>query len=655
MKLRTRLFSMLLITSLIPLLIFSAITIPSYFSVAQQNTYRLSQDKIIIAESQIKGMLDNNFTTLHMVAKQPAIRNFDLPNAKNILEEAVKVNPDLIIALDNTEGQQVVKSNNDKLTKINDREFFKQAMSGAEEYISDILVAKATGKLIVVIATPVRDVDNNIIGVLQANIQLTQVTDFVTELSKDGSSVYVLSRQGKVLAHPNEQYVQDQEDFSSLEFVKEGLSGKSENETLQTMNIQGEKVIASHAYNELAGWLIAVETPYSIAMASSTHLLYISIGLLAAVAFIVGLLGFYFAKRFTKPLSDISSIVETIAEGDLKDIELNIQSQDEIGRLYQSIKIMHQNIKELVSDIQLVAEKLASSSAELTTTTEETTQSLTQVVTTINQIAQGNSNQSVMIQNSTDAIKKVSEIVGQSSEMSNLGATKAKECLELAEKGQKALEKQGQKMEENSTYSKKVGDSIVELETMTNEIRNIIETINSIAEQTNLLALNASIEAARAGEAGRGFAVVAEEIRKLAEQSGDSTKKIEEIVNGINSKVNQAVSNMTQARDSVEVMDASAKNTKESFSKIFDAISELAKNSHDISTALEKIDIQTKEVASQSSNASAVIEQTSAGMQEISASSEEQLASIETIAQSSSQLKNVAQELLTQVSKFKVQ
>ncbi|MEL7659154.1 MAG: cache domain-containing protein, partial [Bacillota bacterium] len=177
MKLKTRLFLMFLATSLIPLLIFSAVSIPSFISDSQQSTYQLSEDKIAIAEAEINGMLDKNFDTLHMVANQPAIRNFDLPNAKNILLDAVKVNPELIIALDNTEGQQVVKSNDDALTNIIERDFFNQAMNGTEEYVSDIIVAKATGALIVVISTPVRDMNNNIVGVLQANIQLAQLSD----------------------------------------------------------------------------------------------------------------------------------------------------------------------------------------------------------------------------------------------------------------------------------------------------------------------------------------------------------------------------------------------------------------------------------------------------------------------------------------------
>jgi len=643
---------MLLATSLIPLLIFSAISEYFFVSNSNQTIYQLNQDKLEIAKAEINGMLEKNFNTLHIIANQPAICNFDLDNAKNILVDAAKVNPDLIIALADNQGQQVIKSNDDALISIADREFFKQAMNGTEECVSDILVAKDTGKLIVVIATPVRDMNNNIVGVLQASTGLSQVSDFVTELSEGDSNAYVLSRQGTVLAHPNMEYVQNQEDFSSLEFVQTGLTGQDA--TLQTTNIQGEKVIVSHSLNELAGWLIVVETPVSVAMTSTYKLLNVSMAILIAATIVVGLFGLYFSRRFTKPLVDLSSTIATIANGDLKDFDLKINSKDEIGQLYHSLKIMTQNLRELVGNIQTVSSTLASHSLQLSSTTEETTQSLTQVVTTINEMAQGNSEQASMVQESTEAITKVNNIVSEATIKTEGASNKAKETLELAKEGQRAIERQSQKIEENNKYTNAVGKSIQQLATMADEIRNIIGAINSIAEQTNLLALNASIEAARAGDAGLGFAVVAEEIRKLAEQSSNSTKKIEDIVNSINDRVNETVNNMNQARESVLVMESSAEDTKESFNKIFTSITELAQIAYDVSTALEEINKQTQEVTNQAMNISAVVEQASASMQEISASSEEQLASMETIAQSSNELENIAQELLTQVEKFKI-
>ena len=557
-----------------------------------------------------------------------------------------------MFTLDNAEGEQLVKSNDEGLVNVAQREFFKQAMSGNEAYVSDVIVTLTTNELIVVIATPVRDMNNNIIGVLQANVYLDQLSKFVTELSEGGSNVYILSRQGTVLAHPDIEYVQNQEDFSALEFVQSGLTG--ENTTLKTANIQGEKVIVSHYLDELSGWLIVVETPISIAMSSAHVLMNVSIIMFIATIIIVVLMGIYFSRRFTKPLVDLSFSIETIAGGDLRDFDIKIKSKDEIGQLYRNLKTMTENLRGLVSNIQTVASTLASHSMQLYSVTAESTQSLTQVVATINEMAQGNSDQAIMVQGSTEAITKVSDIVSQATAKTEVTADKAKDSLELAKEGQKALEQQSQKVEENNRYTKAVGESIQHLATMTDEIRNIIGVINSIAEQTNLLALNASIEAAHAGDAGKGFAVVAEEIRKLAEQSRSSTKKIEDIVNNINVRVNETVNNMNQVKESIRVMDSSALNTKESFDKIFASITELAKISSEVSAALDEINNQTMEITNQATNISSVVEETAAGMQEISAASEEQLASIETISQSSGQLENMAQELLAQVKMFKV-
>ena len=652
MKLRTKLFSMILTTSLIPLLIFSVVSGVSFILNSKQSAYQLSQAKLEIAKVEIDGMLEKYFAVMHTIANQSAVRNFDLDNVKKILVETDKVNSDLIIALADDKGQQVVRSDGDTLINIAERDFFQQVMSGTKEYVSDILVAKDTGKLIVVIATPVHDMNNNIVGILQASIGLSQLSDFVTELSKDGSTVYVLSKRGIVLAHPNAEYVQNQEDFNVLDFVQTGLAGQDA--ILQTKNIQGEDAIVSHCLNELAGWLVVVETPIAVAMAAALKLKHITIAMLIVAAGIVGLLGLYFSKRFTKPLVELSSIIKTIAEGNLKDFDVKLKSKDEIGQLYQNLKAMNENLRKLIGNIQTVASSLASHSLQLSSTTAETAQSLNKVVITINEMAQGNSEQAVMVQNTTDAIVKVNNIVSEAAVKTEVEEDKAKEALELAKEGQKVIERQSQKIEENNRYTNVVGESIQELATMADEIRNIIGEINSMAEQTNLLALNASIESARAGEAGRGFAVVAEEIRKLAEQSGSSTKKIEDIVNGINGRVKETVNSMNLVEESAIIMKSSAEDTKESFAKIFTSISELAQISHEVSIALEEINNQTMEVTNQAESISAVIEEASAGMQEISASSEEQLASIETIAQSSGQLGDMAKELLTQVKKFEI-
>lgn len=652
MKLRTRLLSAFLVISLIPLLIFSAVSISSFFLKLQDDTYKLNEGKLEIAEAKINWLLEENFNTLKTIAAQPSVRNFDVTNVKKSLKKAAEINPDIVISLDNIKGDQVVKSDGGNLTNVGDKDFFREAIDGNEKYISDILQDENTEELMVVLSTPVRDLSDKIVGVLQADIRLSVISNLVSELSVDGSNIYVLSKDGRVMAHPNYEYVRNREDLSALNFVQKGLEGQTE--SLRTKNINGDKVIVSCSLNELTGWLIIAETPVSTAMHSAYSLIHVLMVLFALTVIAVVVFSRYFSGTLAKPLVELSSVVKAIAEGELKDVEIKLNSKDEIGQLYHSIKVMTQNLRDLLGNIQNVSTILASQSAQLSKTTDETTQSLTQVVTTINEMAQGNSDQAALIQSTTEAIGKVNNIVSNATSETESAADKAKETLELAREGQKAIERQSQKIEENNKYTTFAGESIQELVAMAEEIRDIVAVINSIAGQTNLLSLNASIEAARAGEAGRGFAVVAEEIRKLAEQSSSSTRKIEEIVNSINSKIEEVVNHMNLVKESMHIMESSAEDTRQSFNKIFDSVSRLAQIVHDVYNAFDDIKSQTCEVNDQAMNISSVVEEASASMQEIAASSEEQLASMETLAQSSGHLENIAQELLAQVKKFKV-
>jgi methyl-accepting chemotaxis protein len=652
MKLRTKLFLMILSTSLIGIILVSSISLYFLSNNSEEHASEIAGEKALNAQVQINDLIAKHFESLKLLAQVKEIRTMDILGSKRILVDTLKVNPDLKVALDATKGQQLVKGNNDVLTNINDREFFQAALKGQEEVISDVLIAKATGHLVVIIATPVKDMTNgNIVGVLQANIELTQVSEFVTNLSKGGSTVYVVGKDGKVIAHPNADYVTNQQDLSQQSYIANGL--KDSNSTVVTTNENGQKVLFSSIIDEKTGWLICVETPYNAAMAASKHLMYILLGVIALIIVIVLVLGFFVSRSFTRPLVELSGVAHKIAAGNLSEVNLKINSKDELGVLAQDIQTMRLSLAALIKKVQELAAKIFSDSELLVTTADQTTQSLSQVVTTITQLAEGNSTQANMLQQTNSAIINVTSLIEETTQNTMDGAGKAKESLNVATNGQEVVALQGQKIAENNEISEEVASSVGELVEMTAKIRNIIDAINSIAEQTNLLALNASIEAARAGEHGRGFAVVAEEIRKLAEQSSASTKEIETIVQSINGKVNITVDKLKDAKSIVKELQDIGDQTKVSFDQILLSVTGVVDMTDQIAVALNQVNRQIKEVEGHSSNISGVIQEASAGMEEVSASSEEQLASMETIAQNTNSLSNIAHELTNEVSKFK--
>lgn len=178
--------------------------------------------------------------------------------------------------------------------------------------------------------------------------------------------------------------------------------------------------------------------------------------------------------------------------------------------------------------------------------------------------------------------------------------------------------------------------------------------ITGIAEQTNLLALNAAIEAARAGEHGRGFAVVADEVRKLSEQSAESSKEISQLVSMIQSETIKVVQFMEEMTREVDAGIGYVNNAGESFAQIEGSINEVTAQIQGVSSAVNQLAVGAKQVEQSMQFISGVSEETASGVQEVSASTEEQTATMEEISSSAAMLSKMAEELQTMINRFKL-
>ena len=368
---------------------------------------------------------------------------------------------------------------------------------------------------------------------------------------------------------------------------------------------------------------------------------------------VAGALSWKLVDQIIRPLEKVTRVLVQAADGNFQFKDLSVNSSDEIGELRAVTNRLKAGLKKVVGQVASSAEQLAAASEELTASASETSKSVQTIAESIVHIAEGAGEQSseidaLMVEtdgmsNEMQSLYEASQGMKSAAEDSQKGATDGRALVEEAVRSMKSMSDQ---MAEASAVVGTLGDR-------SKEIGQIVETISNIADQTNLLALNAAIEAARAGEAGRGFSVVAEEVRKLAEQSGDAAKSIATLIGEIQGDTGAAVTAMQKQTESVEQSSAVVNRAGEAFAHIEALVNDLYGH---IEKALVSID-QAKESSHQVKGSIQRIQKVAGTTvnetQMVSASTEEQSSMMHEISNASHSVADMAQSLQSEVAHFK--
>ena len=281
------------------------------------------------------------------------------------------------------------------------------------------------------------------------------------------------------------------------------------------------------------------------------------------------LLGFIFASSLSRSLKKSIGAVQSVATGNLRTPvdEKLLKQKDEVGDLTRGIKRLQDEMTRSIEFIASNSKAVLEASGALETTAKETTSSMREVENSMNDIAQSASQQAKISGDASVYVAQMGEKIEQTSREVDELKMNAEAMRESEEETAATM---GRLLESNSEVDRLIRE-IAQQTKQTNEsaqkIKEATDIIASIAEETSLLSLNASIEAARAGENGRGFAVVAEQIQKLAQQSDESSKKIDEIIRQLIEDSDRTVGTMEQVMSTVfaqtEHMQQTSEKTQE--------------------------------------------------------------------------------------------
>ena len=380
------------------------------------------------------------------------------------------------------------------------------------------------------------------------------------------------------------------------------------------------------------------------------NIIFVSLGVLA-LAYLLGIL---IAKRISKPIENISSKAEEMANYNLNIENINNKRRDEIGLLANSFNKMIENIRILINDIKHTTINLEKTSEVISTSSKTVTLSSEEISKTIQEIALGASNQAAETNNSLEITSNLSKKIEDI--LCNLKST-VLDATDMKEKNALGIESMielDNSFKDDRLAMLNIQHGIQELSEKSKSIGVIVETINSISEQTNLLALNAAIEAARAGEHGKGFAVVADEVRKLAEQASNATNEIQKTIDDITHVIKNTDCSMSEASTMANNADNHLEKTKIVFDEIKESSDRVIKQIDMVHNDIYYIENAKNEVLKSIENVSSVAQQSAAATQEISASAEEQAASMQEVAASIQELNNMLSKLSQSIEIFNV-
>ncbi len=399
-------------------------------------------------------------------------------------------------------------------------------------------------------------------------------------------------------------------------------------------------------------------------LAAQTSAITMAIGFVAGAILLGAFIAFVIARGISNPVSRMAFVAKEISTGDI-DHTIELESQDEIGNLAEAFRRLIDYMKELAGAAESIAKNdltitvepksekdvlgnsfstmitnLIAMVRQLGNSSTEVASAATEISSSAEQISRGAQNQEQQVTQVSAAVEEMTATIVESSKNAGEANEGSKASADTATVGGQVVQEAIEGMNRIAIVVRESAENINKLASSADQIGEIIGVIDDIADQTNLLALNAAIEAARAGEQGRGFAVVADEVRKLAERTGQATGEITEMIKGIQQGTQEAVSSMETGIKEVDT-------GRDLTDKAGNSLTEIVSGSQRIMDMIQQI-------ATASDEQSAAAEQIARNVEQVSAATKESAAGAGQAATAAEELSRNADGLQEIVGRFKI-
>ena len=344
---QAKLFALFIIMGAIPFILLVGMGARSTYDDLQEYAKQTGLLRNTIISEHISELIEKNLVVLQSIALAPEVVQYlqePTPQRRAVVEKILNDTNKIFgdennMALTGADAWQIIRTDGATLVNLNKRQHFKEAMKG-RTYVSDVISSMSKGNMIIVVEAPVFNAEGEPIGMVQRNFDLTALEDFIKVIDEEEIYIVLMDRRGHVIANSSSKVTKVGVEYSfdnSYKFILDRIYNSSGSTVLP---VNGEESLIAYSRNVNTGWMIVTIRPYHHIMDVVYDKAAKAIIFGMVMLFLGTIVAYWLAKRFTKPIIEMTTVVDEIVSGKADVDKIEISSNDELGQMAKAFNKM---------------------------------------------------------------------------------------------------------------------------------------------------------------------------------------------------------------------------------------------------------------------------------------------------------------------------